>query len=579
MPLLKPILGSQVNKTHPLSYRLAGCWPFTERSSNQMWDYSGGANKATVVGSIGWTTTTIGCALDFPGSGHGNNYLSLVRPINLNDFTIEFVANLDSNTIYDVIAGDGVTSGDRLSITQNTGVIVEINNSIYTLSGVTNFLSLQHLVVVRTGSTLRLYRNGLQTGSDLSASSGQFTIGFIGSGWNSGHIYPLDGKIVWFRVYDRALSACEIGRLYTEPFCMFERPTAGRFSFISAGQEVLLTGALSAQSNISATASLTKRISGSTNPSASLTASLKVTRKLVGLCPAGTNVAATLKRTSSIQGTIGALANITGSLSLAGEVRLAGTINAVSHLTAVLAPTYPGAWFAASLQIEKQWLIDALFNGITTNAFRLGTTLSLGWFWMRLSGCCVLYRGPSTREIDFANVLSVTEQDTDTVSPPNYLPHSSRSTYFYVIRRFNHCGDQERTLAASVKVSIDADGNLTKPQPNNIFAASAEQVDGKKIQLVWFYSPLAQKSQPACFKIYHDAASGQINYENPIATIAYQGRKFYNHKTDALDSGRHLFAVRAEDAAGVQNSSLARSTIQLVTEIPEAMDILSAESV
>jgi hypothetical protein len=360
---------------------------------------------------------------------------------------------------------------------------------------------------------------------------------------------------------------------------MFERPTIGRFVFISAGQEVLLAGASSAQSSLSATVSLTKKISGSTNPSANLAASLKVTQKIVGLCSAGTNVVATLKRTSSIQGTIGAIANITGSLSLAGQVQLAGIINAVSNLTAILAPTCPGAWFAASLQIEKWWLIDALFNGITANAFKLGTTLSLGWFWMRLSSCSVLYRGPSTQHIDFANALSVAKQTTDTISPPSYLPHSKSSTYFYVIRRFNHCGDQERTLAASLKVSIDADGNLAKPQPNNIFAASAEQVDGNKIQLVWFYSPLSQKSQPVCFRIYHDAASGQIDYGNPIATIAYQGRKFYGYKTDVLDSGSYLFAVRVEDAAGVQNGSLARSTIQLVTEIPETMDILSAESV
>jgi len=41
--------------------------------------------------------------------------------------------------------------------------------------------------------------------------------------------------------------------------------------------------------------------------------------------------------------------------------------------------------------IERFWLREALFNGMTANAFKLGTTLSLGWFWLRIAGCSALY--------------------------------------------------------------------------------------------------------------------------------------------------------------------------------------------
>jgi hypothetical protein len=233
----------------------------------------------------------------------------------------------------------------------------------------------------------------------------------------------------------------------------------------------------------------------------------------------------------------------------------------------------------SSLEIERNWLREALFNGMTANAFKLGTTLSLGWFWVRVAGCSVLYRGPSMERIDFTNILIVVEQNACEISPPSYIPHNNSSIYFYVIRRFSNCGYQELTLTAAAKVSIDASGELEKPQPNNIFSSKAEQVDGNKIQLVWFYCPLKQKSQPVCFNVYYDGGMGQIDYENPLAKISYEGRRFYSYQSGALGAGGYLFTIMAEDADGVENSSSAQLKIQLDTTNPDAIDILSTETV
>ena len=173
----------------------------------------------------------------------------------------------------------------------------------------------------------------------------------------------------------------------------------------------------------------------------------------------------------------------------------------------------------------------------------------------------------------------MTGSDASQISPSSYVQHNSGSTYFYVIRRANNCGCQEDTLAAAVKVAIDAGGDLVQPQPNNIFDVRAEQVAGSKVQIVWYYCPVEQKSEPACFKVYCDGGTGQINYENPIAIISYLGRKFYNYHSATLDAGRYLFAVRAEDAAGTENCSLAQIKIQLDTTSPGAINILNAEAV
>jgi len=235
-------------------------------------------------------------------------------------------------------------------------------------------------------------------------------------------------------------------------------------------------------------------------------------------------------------------------------------------------------------EMERSWLTEALFNGMTANAFKLGTSLSLGWFWVRVTDCSVLYRGAGMGEIDFANILAVSEQDAHEISPPSYISHNSSSTYFYVVRRFNNCGYQEHTLTAAVKVSIKPNGELAEPQPNSISSVRVGQVDSNKIRLVWYYCLLEQGSRPIKFNVYYDDRTGQIDFlQTPLATIDYKGRRFYSFQSSALeadeDGGGYLFAIRAEDDDGIENISLARLKIQLDTLNPDAIDILRAEAV
>ncbi len=229
--------------------------------------------------------------------------------------------------------------------------------------------------------------------------------------------------------------------------------------------------------------------------------------------------------------------------------------------------------------METKWLKEALFTGMTANAFKLSTTLNLGWFWPRVAGCSMLYRGDSMETIDFDNILAVGAIDAEQIQTPEYLAHANSTTHFYVIRRANNCGDLEHTLAAAVKVSIDADGDLAQPRPNSIFEARTKQLAGSKVKLLWYYCPLDQNSEPACFKIYYDNGTGQIDYENPIATINYTGRKFYSYQSDPLEGDRYLFTIRAKDAGGIEDSSLAKLVIQITISSPNPTDILSAKTI
>jgi hypothetical protein len=222
---------------------------------------------------------------------------------------------------------------------------------------------------------------------------------------------------------------------------------------------------------------------------------------------------------------------------------------------------------------------DSLYEGDSPNGARLGMSLTGGDFWPRTAGCSVLYRGLGMNLIDFTNIMAVSDAEPSEISPPSYVPHNSGSVYFYIIRRVNNCGCEEQTLAAAVKVSIDDNGELAEPQPNSVFETGAEQVDGSKVQLIWYYCPIEQQSPPVCFNVYYDDGTGQIDYENPIAAISYVGRMFYIYKSDPLDAGKYLFAIRVEDSAGMENASLARIKVELNTASPSAINILSVKAV
>ncbi|MDH4237937.1 MAG: hypothetical protein OEW48_00080 [Phycisphaerae bacterium] len=222
---------------------------------------------------------------------------------------------------------------------------------------------------------------------------------------------------------------------------------------------------------------------------------------------------------------------------------------------------------------------ESLYEGDSADGVKVGMGLTGGDFWPRIAGCSMLYRGTAMNLIDFTNILAVSEAEASEISPPIYASHDNGSIYFYVIRRANNFGREERTLAAAVKVSIDASGDLAQPQPNSVFETGAEQVDGSKVQLVWYYCPIEQQSPPVCFNVYYDAGTGQIDYEDPIATISYVGRMFYIYKSGPLNTGKYLFAIRVEDSAGMENASLARIKIELNIASPGVINILSAKAV
>lgn len=272
------------------------------------------------------------------------------------------------------------------------------------------------------------------------------------------------------------------------------------------------------------------------------------------------SISGTITGQSVVSGTAKILRSVSGSISATSSIGGTATVEAFSATAA------PQPWFR-----------EALLNGMTDTAFKLGTVITRGWFWVRRSGCSAVYRGTNGAAVDFGNILGVAEPDMKQISLPAWLSHDPDCSYCYVVRRFNSCGYQEKTAAATVAVKIGPDGRLAKPGPNGTVGLKGEQTNGDELRLVWFYCPLDQKAGPTVFNVYFDGGSGQVDLENPVAVVRYEGRKFYCYHSDALGDGRYLFMVKVAGETDVEDIALLPLSRQVKTQSPKPVTILAAE--
>ena len=538
MPQLKPIRGTLLKKpdNSPVG-RLAasnvGFWLMNEGTGDTVFDLSGEGNIGTLANNASWTKGRFGSAVVFDGVSDyvdcgdvndmdGASELTLVIWVKITNLTkdntlIAKDAFVDTPQLLLWRDESGFSSGR----TNTFSIKISNGANSATIEGATNASSdtdYHQIAVTYLGGDsagLRLYIDGKE---DPNSPVSTASVATLESNSNSLRI----GEHISDGIGKGLVGSVDHFALFnralstSEIAYLFREPFC---MFDASAKPYLASGQI---------VNLSSTIAGVS----SLTASAKVTKQLAG--------------------NIVGVSNVNGSLVIEGEF---------PPETKTIQPT------------------DELFNGMTAKAFKLGTVLTLGWFWTRTNGCSVLYRGNSMEEIDFANVLAVTEPDDCEISPPGYISHSSDTTYFYLVHRLNSCGHEENTLAAAVKVSIDSNGELSEPRPNKVFDSVSGFAEGDKIRLTWYYCPIRQDSAPVRFNIYYDNRTGQVDYQNPLAQVDYKGRKFYSFQSSALEAGRYLFAIKAEDTDSIENKSLAQLKIQLNPRVPNSINILSAEAV
>jgi hypothetical protein len=334
MPLLKPARATLLNKSHPLTRGLVGCWLFNESTGGRVFDLSGYRNDGTLQADAHFASGRSGSALSFDGNGDYVN-CGTSNILNLYDkFTfvswIYLKSSTTRNCFYSRVATlwiRNVIGTTRLGIEQAQSPWNHVSlNAADALSLNTWY----HVVITHDSNDLtKIYVNSiLKKEGILNFLSDTSSTAYIGS--YGGYSHWFDGLIDGGMIFNCVLSVAEIMWLHREPFCMFRHETNSAVLFIPI---INLTAASSAQSTTSAT----------------------------------------LKRIRRIKGSSVAVAEVTALLKIIGEVLLAGLIDTSAVTSGILTLSYRGPWLSKMLKIERQWLTDALFNGMTANAFKLST--------------------------------------------------------------------------------------------------------------------------------------------------------------------------------------------------------------
>lgn len=210
---------------------LVGYWKFDEGSGTKVLDSSGNSNIGTITGAT-WASGKLGKALNFNGVNDYVAYSSNDVPNSFftSGFTISAWIKPNSigetqGRILDRTTSTGINDGFsyRVSSTDNClQLSVAGGTNIYSDIGSITFGEWQHvLVTVASNALVTHYINGIVSGTPglTSSLSGIDTTNYLCIG-NRGGVSTcntdrsFDGLIDDVRIYNRALSAGEVQRLY-----------------------------------------------------------------------------------------------------------------------------------------------------------------------------------------------------------------------------------------------------------------------------------------------------------------------------------------------------------------------------
>ena len=127
----------------------------------------------------------------------------------INDTTVAFICEGDTDSVYMVHLGGSYTRGMKVSFVNGQGTNeLEVNNA-FTAN------TWQHFVAVMTPTGNKLYRDGSLIGSNtFSFTRDSFSTFYIGSRRNSS--LRFEGKLDQLRIFAKELSSSEVSTLYAE---------------------------------------------------------------------------------------------------------------------------------------------------------------------------------------------------------------------------------------------------------------------------------------------------------------------------------------------------------------------------
>lgn len=243
MQVPKPFRGIQLNKTHPLSRGLVGCWLFNEGTGNKVFDLSGKWNPGTLQGDTVFQPGRFGHCLyfdktdDYVDCGAGSTLKDLgpltysvwINPYSEGEYNHGFIFAKKTS------GGGSITNQKSFYIGHTKLLIFHVDYTTTNLERITSdntlgFNNWYHAAVTwdgsKSASNVHIYINGVEASYKTTTDA----VGNVGSdasynqliGDYSGSLGCFEGLIDLPMIFNRALKVEEIQQLYREPFRMFE---------------------------------------------------------------------------------------------------------------------------------------------------------------------------------------------------------------------------------------------------------------------------------------------------------------------------------------------------------------------
>jgi hypothetical protein len=224
--------------------------------------------------------------------------------------------------------------------------------------------------------------------------------------------------------------------------------------------------------------------------------------------------------------------------------------------------------------MDSKFLKEALFSGMTSNAFKLGTVLALGWFWMRTAGCHTIYRGQDG-VFDYDNIQAVMSiADPQVTIPGQGLP--ANTIWHYIRRQVSHCGLEGDDSSPCI-VIIDSAGDMIGNTPNPPVNLEIEQLADGKLKLRWRYTRVSEEIAPTGFKIYMDSGEG-FNFGLPEDIVVYRHTPEYSWTSDELvDDQLYKFCVRSYRTAAGESQNTNYVSARADSQGPDAITGLAID--
>ena len=220
---------------------LVGDWPMNEGSGNLVNDLSGNGNTGTLENGAIWSTREYGVGVEMFGDSSGD-WIALDNAISFgNGVPWSFISAVDVDALfnYGVFWGNRYDSHAYSRLQHNNDgdlALYDDELGLTSLNGAAPVISLgwQSLAVVCDGTNIITYRNGMFVDSTAIGGSASFTINKLGAFGKAG-MDSLDGQMLDAQVYNRALTASEIARLYRDPWWRFRRQRPALWSAATQG--------------------------------------------------------------------------------------------------------------------------------------------------------------------------------------------------------------------------------------------------------------------------------------------------------------------------------------------------------